>query len=425
MKVISLNGFEGLCMYIFPKIIRFALYALATVFTLHSYIEAFPIAYRRLVLKKNGKTVKVIDLVCDVHIPEQDTKPNDLGESEKALLATLRKMGNRKSGQMVEVFGETSPDLLASNFPKDFINKPLYWLNTWLFGDFNPALLKITGKLYQEFNNNFESKYLPPTPVLLAPIVYFFRSQEKDPRLFLIKYIGTFIGSYAIWRTLKGLHHVVCKPKNKKLIYSHGDCYRRNIWDNEMDPLGIHQLKNSLGFGQKIIDTPVSGKILANLDRTVQKDLAKLKPKINPTEYAALQRIWSESKQTIRKESKDGVGVPLSSAMDFELIMKICNSPSKHNIIFAGADHCIKVRDDLIKHFNFRLTQSIGDDTNKVDVLKFVTDCKAKKIKTKSKEWYKRLYAEIRKINPPLPASTWKHLESTPLSAEMAYKKWR
>lgn len=401
-------------MFISQKAIKLAFYAVTAAFAVQSTIEAFPAAYRRLVLKKNGKIVKVIDLVSDYHVPEQGTKPNDLGESEKALVATLKKMGNRTAGQTVEVFGETSPDLLARQFPKDFIDKPLQRLSDRLFSNPNTGLLKIAGNLYQEFNSDYEHKYFPPIPVSLTPILYGLLTKEQDPRLFALKYLGTFACAYAGWQALKGVHHLVSKPKNKKIIYSHGDCYRRNIWD-KMDPLGFQKLKSSLGFGQKTIDKPISEKLLTNLDRTIQKDLTKLKRKINPAEYATLQRIWSTSKQTIREESKNGATVPLSSAMDFELLMKIFNSESNHNIICAGANHCQEVSDHLVKHFNFTLIQSTGnDDLKKIDTLKFAIECAENKIKTHSKEWHKRLHAEIRKAMPPLPASTWKHLEALP-----------
>src|SRR5438128_2733764 len=97
-------------MLISKQTIRFILCALVISIAAQSAIEAYPYAYQRLILKKNGKIVKIVDLIGDTHIPEIANKPRLLGPSEKTLLATFQKISTRTGKGKIELLGESRPE---------------------------------------------------------------------------------------------------------------------------------------------------------------------------------------------------------------------------------------------------------------------------------------------------------------------------
>lgn len=88
-------------------------YALSIAVVTPSMLDAYPCHYRKLVLRKNGRIEKVVHLISDVHVQEEGSQLEGsarIGKSGLKFIETLRRIGNRKNGPIVELLFESSPD---------------------------------------------------------------------------------------------------------------------------------------------------------------------------------------------------------------------------------------------------------------------------------------------------------------------------
>jgi hypothetical protein len=91
--------------------------ALFVAFVAPVSIDAYPHVYERWILKKDGKIVKTVDLIGDIHFFENeasgelfdDTICAIPGASERKMRQNLRRIADRKTGPIIEMFGEFSP----------------------------------------------------------------------------------------------------------------------------------------------------------------------------------------------------------------------------------------------------------------------------------------------------------------------------
>lgn len=287
---------QGVIMTISFKTIRLAVTALFISIVLQSTIEAYPYAYRRLVLKQNGKITKVIDFISDVHLPEKEfdveqiaamsenqdialmptqlSTSCNLGKTEESLLEIFEKIGNEKKGEKITMIGESS---------------------------------------------------------------YITRAPEGCKRSgFILGVIGeTFYNRFNI-------------EKNKGLIYQDGDCYRNFLMENTESKSEI-----------ELLATTISPKAIKKLCQTITTDLTTARRTIDQKTYSKIEKIWSEFKLCPSKDIVVGDNAFLRIA-DFELLLKILKSNTTHVIVYAGGNHCKIVSEMLVKEFNFVATRSIG-----------------------------------------------------------------
>lgn len=299
-------------------------------------LEAYPYQFRRLILEKDGKIIKVVDLISDIHVsilhPKKKSSSHVKGlkksehtifnPSERSLLATLRKIAKRPSGETVELFLESSPEsrLLFAN--------SRFYNNEWT----KPLMLCYLGsELYNE-----------------------------------------------------------CKASNTKLICSDADRYRVGLNPCPTNPAKeafahLFNLKNStqvqenLAQAQQRSGVETHKKLKALWDDYkenaldpicdfVEQKSAELARNTNPanielTQFKAMEMALSA--QYGQKFINDSY---MSNPMDHELLHKIFGSTHKHNIIYAGGHHCDFIERKLIDEFNFKLVTEIGMPTQ--DALK-------------------------------------------------------
>lgn len=92
-------------------------------------LQAYPYFYRRLILEKDGKIIKIVDLISDHHGLEVPQNPTEMGPSEKSLMEVLRKIGNREDGEIVEMLCESSPEArIICQEPQNHFASNLYIL---------------------------------------------------------------------------------------------------------------------------------------------------------------------------------------------------------------------------------------------------------------------------------------------------------
>lgn len=85
-------------MILINKTLRFILCSFIASLSLSSVLEAYPYAYRRLVLEKNGKIEKVVELISDLPIPEVPM----VNPGKFDLLTTIKTIVDELKGELAE-----------------------------------------------------------------------------------------------------------------------------------------------------------------------------------------------------------------------------------------------------------------------------------------------------------------------------------
>jgi len=117
-------------------------------------VEAYPMCLKRLVLLQDGKIVRSIDLISDIHVPEIPNQPNELGPAEQAMLLALRKKGSSIAGEKIELIGETQDEGMEYYWAPGILCSLRRLL--WLPKEVSTGMTGILGSLHQEF---YPSKY--------------------------------------------------------------------------------------------------------------------------------------------------------------------------------------------------------------------------------------------------------------------------
>lgn len=281
---------------------------------LPSMVEAYAYAYRRLVLKKDGKIVKVVDLVSDAHSPEKSGKLAQ-GPIDKALYTTLKKMALNKDREPFEIFGESSAALISCLSESCFLMQGGMWLN----------LHKLHAMLNQENS----------------------KPEKTDSFLRrLLQYIG------------------ILKVQQRKSVYTHADNHRYHGASFEDKANLISETKDFV-VRKNLVEQSIlhyKNKLDAQSYEIVDKLWRNFKHSLACYLASGRLRCFRDDKIIKAYErhfSRSGSAI-LCRAMDFEVLLKILNSEYKHNIVLAGGAHCYQLAQWLIDEFGFNLTQSCG-----------------------------------------------------------------
>lgn len=353
-----------------------------------SLMVAYPYAYRRLILKQNGSIIKIVDLISDVHFPENQFDADEIisylqslcdegisinirnincaigmGENERALIAELQKIGVRCDGESIELIAESDVDF----------HKPEVSAATPL------ALLYIGQNFYREYNPH----------------------------------------------------------QKRRLVYSDGDSYRRLMAkedelstesaDREEEP----DVLNELTEMSKFLNSPFDKKSIQELRVLFNDDLEKLKEKAHPKIYKKVKKLCNRFVSIELPCAQRIIDGEFLRIMDYELLIKIFSSEARHVIIYAGGLHCKHVSEILVNKFNFVISRSMGTENDaKIDswglkwkMLKAVFKeawHHAKHTKTAEERniFHARVFMailqEMQKMLPPIPARTWKTIRSYP-----------
>jgi hypothetical protein len=342
--------------------------ALIALFIVPLNMHAYPTVYERLVLKEGGKIKKTIDLIGEVHLPENEIQSGAvecrLGDSEHNLILALDKIARRKSGEPVELFAEWShTDRLNQNQVENAALKS---------GDESTWKSLISANWYNQ----------------------------------CLAYIGTKF--FALYRP----------EMHKNLIYSDADSYRKGV--------GIVE---HIGNACKLMQGGRYTKGPRDPMRAIIfYDLGQLRTRVPADIYQKVEQLWNDYELEMSvpcsdfektKRSDKVTLAQMGFPMDFELIMKILGSKYSHIIVYAGNMHCKGVAEHLRGKFGFETVKKFGRndaDLSEVERARFNALEKAHLDAVQSHNSIERERIEkealplVRQLTPPLPANTWQLL---------------
>lgn len=364
---------------------RSIFFILITVISLTSFdLKAYPYAYQRLILRHNNKIVKIVDLISDIHLPAQ-LKDEHLAhhELEKNIIQRLKDIFTTSG------MGPTEQALI----------KALEKIGSLK----NGIRIEMIGESSSEYD-------LP---------------EFTDQTPFALMYIGD------------NFHKHYDISANKRLIYTHGDCYRAILLQETEISTSESVEDDDFDVEEKIAElyqhfsTPVNKKYCKQLRSLIKNDVAELKQKLDRETYKKIKNIAHQFLKNEFPKIQTIIDSEFLRIMDYELLIKILGSEARHIIVYAGGLHCQNVSRILTHEFNFKIIKSAGTKKNaQLDGWKF----RWKLAKTVLKTWWhtskkinskkrKNIFLaqvliavlqEIQNSIPPLPPKTWESLRCYP-----------